>query len=70
MLARFYDRAHTIATTGPAASLPYDTMVDLAQSALAIKGYGPIKEQAIARWRAQVDELRRAAPATATGLGA
>ncbi len=37
-----------------AAGRPYDEQVRLAASALDIKGYGPIKERAVERWRATV----------------
>ena len=42
----------------PAARLSYDTQVRIAESALAIKGYGQIKEGAIERWRSTVLGLR------------
>ncbi len=45
----------------------YDDQVRLAASPLAIKGYGPIKEAAIDRWRAQVAELTAAGPAVPAG---
>ncbi len=44
-------------------SLPYETLVALAESALAIKGYAGIKEASVARWREDVATLRRQAPA-------
>jgi indolepyruvate ferredoxin oxidoreductase len=49
----------------------YDVLVEIAASALAIKGYGQIKERGVAAWRENVAELRRrasvaAATATAT----
>ena len=47
-----------------AAALPYETQVALAASALDIKGYGPIKEQAVERWRATLAD-RPTAPTTA-----
>ncbi|HET6951236.1 MAG TPA: indolepyruvate ferredoxin oxidoreductase family protein [Acidimicrobiales bacterium] len=50
---------------GPA--LPYDALVRIAGSALAVKGYGPIKETAVAAWREHVAELRRAATAGTGG---
>jgi indolepyruvate ferredoxin oxidoreductase len=40
-------------------ALPYEDLVRSAESAMSIKGYGPIKERAAARWREQVDDLRR-----------
>ncbi len=39
--------------------VPYDTGVRIAASALSIKGYGPVKEAAVAAWREHVAELRR-----------
>jgi indolepyruvate ferredoxin oxidoreductase len=45
-------------TTGPSSAVPYDTLVRIAASALSIKGYGPIKETAVAAWRENVAELR------------
>ena len=35
----------------PAAGLPYETLVAIAGSPQTIKGYGPIKETAVQRWR-------------------
>jgi indolepyruvate ferredoxin oxidoreductase len=43
----------------PASAVTYEAQVRIAESALAIKGYGPIKEAAIERWRLNVLELRR-----------
>jgi indolepyruvate ferredoxin oxidoreductase len=37
---------------------PYDERVQLAASPMSIKGYGPIKEAAVARWREQVADPR------------
>jgi indolepyruvate ferredoxin oxidoreductase len=45
----------------PGSTLSYDTRVRIAESAMDIKGYGPIKEAAIERWRRQVDLLAPAA---------
>jgi indolepyruvate ferredoxin oxidoreductase len=39
------------------AATPYDDLVALAASAQAIKGYGPVKEASVARWRDQVAAL-------------
>jgi indolepyruvate ferredoxin oxidoreductase len=39
-----------------ASALAYTAKVERVASALAIKGYGPIKERAIAAWRARVAE--------------
>ncbi len=46
-------------------ALPYEDLVQCAASALSIKGYGPIKERAVAGWRTQVGELRRQHAGTA-----
>ncbi|HVU74861.1 MAG TPA: indolepyruvate ferredoxin oxidoreductase family protein [Mycobacteriales bacterium] len=40
---------------------PYDRAVAIAESALTIKGYGPVKDRTVAAWRAQVAELTAAA---------
>ena len=48
-------------------ALGYDEQVRRAESALAVKGYGPIKEAAVTAWRAQVAEMRAAAPAGRAG---
>ncbi len=45
--------------TRPGAGVTYETQVALARSAQEIKGYGPIKEAAVARWRADVAARRR-----------
>jgi indolepyruvate ferredoxin oxidoreductase len=37
--------------------VPYEKGVRIAASALSIKGYGPIKETAVAAWREHVAEL-------------
>jgi indolepyruvate ferredoxin oxidoreductase len=52
-------------TTDPSSAVPYDTLVRIAASAMSIKGYGPIKETAVAAWREQVTRLRRPEPVTA-----
>jgi len=44
---------------GPETAQPYDSLVRLAASAMAIKGYGPIKVAAVDRWRSEVAELQR-----------
>lgn len=41
-------------------NLPYERQVELAASALSIKGYAGIKERAVEDWRARVAELRGA----------
>ena len=43
-----------------AAGLPYDTQVRIAASVLSVKGYGPVKEKAVAAWRAGIAELIKA----------
>jgi indolepyruvate ferredoxin oxidoreductase len=40
-----------------AAQTPYQTLVQLAESAQSIKGYGPIKEAAVDAWRVRTAEL-------------
>jgi indolepyruvate ferredoxin oxidoreductase len=37
----------------------YRTQVAMAQSVAAVRGYGPIKEASVERWRAELAELRR-----------
>ena len=44
--------------TDPASGVTYEDQVRVAESALAIKGYGQIKEAAIERWRLSVAGLR------------
>jgi indolepyruvate ferredoxin oxidoreductase len=51
-------------TMGPSSALPYETLVQIAASAMSIKGYASIKETAVAAWREHVAELRRQDPAT------
>jgi len=46
--------------------LPYEAQVQIAGSAMSIKGYAAIKEAAVAVWRKQVAELRREASAPAS----
>jgi indolepyruvate ferredoxin oxidoreductase len=46
-------------TVGQLSSSSYDLAVRIAESAMSIKGYGPIKEGAVARWGEQVASLRR-----------
>ncbi len=50
------------AQLGPRSKLSYGARVELAASALAIKGYGEIKEAAVARWRDHVAELTAPGP--------
>ena len=45
--------------------LPYDTLLSLAESVLSIKGYGPVKEAAVAAWRTRVAELLGRVPVAA-----
>ena len=42
------------------ASLSYEDRVAIAESALAVKGYAQVKEQSVARWRAQLGHVREA----------
>lgn len=44
-------------------SMPYGARVELAASALAIKGYGAIKERSVGAWRMRVVGLSGSAPA-------
>src|SRR5262249_53299738 len=39
--------------------VPYETGVRIAASAMSIRGYGPVKEKAVAAWREHVAELRQ-----------
>ena len=41
-----------------AGALPYETRLSLAESAQSVKGYGPIKEAAVAAWRTKTAELK------------
>ena len=54
----------------PAAPIPYETRVRVAESVLSIKGYGPIKEAAVARWREEISSVWPAAHAGAAAAGA
>jgi indolepyruvate ferredoxin oxidoreductase len=56
----------SLVTTALGDGTSYDDLVALASSAMAIKGYGPIKEASVARWRDHVAALRAAAPVAAT----
>jgi indolepyruvate ferredoxin oxidoreductase len=50
-----------------AAGVPYEAFAAIAESALSVQGYGPVKEAAVAAWRIQVADLReRAIDATGT----
>jgi indolepyruvate ferredoxin oxidoreductase len=40
-------------------AVPYDAAVRIAESAMSIKGYGPVKEAAVAAWREHVAGLGR-----------
>ncbi|MGZ7011585.1 MAG: indolepyruvate ferredoxin oxidoreductase family protein [Acidimicrobiales bacterium] len=48
-----------VESTRPGTALPYEVQVQLAASAMSVKGYGPIKEAAVAAWRDHVSDLRR-----------
>nr|MDT0665745.1 DUF6537 domain-containing protein [Micromonospora sp. DSM 115978] len=54
-----YEQLVDDVVAAPAGHLPYETLVRLAASALTVKGYGSIKEDAVVRWRQEVAELRR-----------
>ncbi|HEX9030987.1 MAG TPA: indolepyruvate ferredoxin oxidoreductase family protein [Streptosporangiaceae bacterium] len=54
--------------TVPSSGLGYDTLVRIGASAMSIRGYASIKETAVAAWREQVAELRRAEPAVAADI--
>jgi len=43
---------------GDAGPFSYETRVRLARSAMAIKGYGPVKEANVARWHHEIEEIR------------
>ncbi|UGQ12460.1 indolepyruvate ferredoxin oxidoreductase family protein [Yinghuangia sp. ASG 101] len=60
-----YEQLVTASLLPRLSSTPYDDAVRLAASALEIKGYGPIKEESVARWRRRVAELTRPRPTTA-----
>jgi indolepyruvate ferredoxin oxidoreductase len=46
----------------PSSELPYGALVDIAESVMAVRGYAPIKEAAVAAWRERVARLRRPEP--------
>lgn len=50
----------------PDADVPYERQVVIAESALAVKGYGPIKEASVGAWRERMADLRRDVPSEAT----
>jgi len=50
-------------------TLPYETLLSVAESVMSIKGYGPVKEAAMTAWRSRTAELLERAPVTA-GTGA
>jgi indolepyruvate ferredoxin oxidoreductase len=56
-----YERLIDETTAGPHG---YETLMRIAGSAMSIKGYGPVKEKAVAEWRAQVAALRADAQVT------
>jgi indolepyruvate ferredoxin oxidoreductase len=49
----------------PAGALPYDRRVQAAASPMSLRGYGPVKEAAVARWRVEVEALVGRAPVEA-----
>jgi len=48
-----------------ATALPYETIAAIAASPLSVKGYGPVKEAAVAAWRERVSGLRSRPSVTA-----
>jgi indolepyruvate ferredoxin oxidoreductase len=63
-LVREYEQLVTESLTR-APAVPYEVLVALAESPMAIKGYGEIKERAVEAWRVDVERLqlsRAAAP--------
>jgi indolepyruvate ferredoxin oxidoreductase len=46
------------------AGLPYERQLRVAESVMSIKGYGPVKEAAVARWREEVGSLLAAGAST------
>jgi indolepyruvate ferredoxin oxidoreductase len=68
VIDEYEQQLHESLRADPAIS--YDALVGLATSPMAIKGYGPIKEQAVARWRDEVVSWRaEAAPAAGELVG-
>ncbi|HEX4291596.1 MAG TPA: DUF6537 domain-containing protein, partial [Trebonia sp.] len=57
VIAEYERLIDEVGAAGPA-DADYDTLVRIAESAQSVKGYGPIKEAAVAAWRAQVAGLR------------
>jgi indolepyruvate ferredoxin oxidoreductase len=57
VIAEYERLIDEVGAAGPA-DADYDTFVRIAESAQSVKGYGPIKEAAVAAWRAQVAGLR------------
>jgi indolepyruvate ferredoxin oxidoreductase len=53
--------------TDPRLGVAYERKVAVARSVGAIKGYGPVKEAAVERWRNELDLLLPPAPAPAPG---
>jgi indolepyruvate ferredoxin oxidoreductase len=41
-----------------AAAVPYEAFAAIAESVLSVRGYGPVKEAAVAAWRAKLADLR------------
>ncbi|QFG20319.1 indolepyruvate ferredoxin oxidoreductase family protein [Actinomadura sp. WMMB 499] len=60
-----YERLIDAAVGVPGPAADYAALVRLAASPMSIKGYGPIKEAAVAAWRAEVAAVPRAEPAAA-----
>jgi indolepyruvate ferredoxin oxidoreductase len=66
VIAEYERLIDEVGAAGPA-DADYDTFVRIAESAQSVKGYGPIKEAAVAAWRAQVAGLRERPRDTAAG---
>jgi indolepyruvate ferredoxin oxidoreductase len=57
-----YERLIDETIVRQATGTSYEALVAIAESALSIKGYGPIKETAVAAWRERIAELRGPEP--------
>ncbi len=55
------DYREIVETTMGRSELPYATRCRIAESVMGIKGYGPVKEEAVKRWRVELTELRSVA---------
>jgi indolepyruvate ferredoxin oxidoreductase len=63
LITEFEKLIEDAVAAGDDAGMPRADLVRLAGSVMSIKGYGPVKEAAIARWRADAARLREAVPA-------